>query len=105
MDESIILYLLCFAGLADIVEMEIETHTISGKVIGKYNLRDHDLLIWRGKVNDSYVFNKFRTVEDIFLAIRSNSFNLKRASSITQKHLISVKVFRDKVYRQFIGRT
>ncbi len=44
--KSVTLYLLCFSGLADVVQLEIKNLSIHGRIVDKRSLQNHDLLIW-----------------------------------------------------------
>lgn len=97
--EKVNLYLLCFAGIAEIVELELNNYRIQGKVIEKYRLRDHDLIIWQGFNIDITKIKKLRTVEDIFYPFSTKSFHLKKLSDLKKNCNININLFRHVIFK------
>jgi SAM-dependent methyltransferase len=96
--KTITLDLLCFSGLADIVELELKNNQIKGKVLAKYQLRDHDLIIWQGQDRDITKFKKLRTVEDIFYSLNTKPFHLAKLGDFKKNCNIDINLFRNVIF-------
>ncbi len=92
------LFLLCFAGLAEIVELELKSNQIKGKVMNKYKLRDHDLIIWHGFNTDITKMKKLRTVEDIFYPLSTKPFHLAKLGDLKKNCKIDINLFRSTIF-------
>lgn len=97
--KSVILYFLCFSGLAEVVQLELQDLSIHGRVIDKRSLRDHDLLIWQGSTQEIRTLSKLRTVEDIFFSIQDKPFNLAKIGQFKRNFKVGTDLFRKAVFR------
>lgn len=96
--KTINLYLLCFSGLADIVELELKKHQIKGTILVKYNLRDHDIIIWQGQNTDITKVKKLRTVEDVFYSVNTKPFHLEKLADFNKNCNININLFRNVIF-------
>jgi len=92
-------YLLCFAGISEIVKDEFQIHQIQGQFIDKQYLKNHDLLVWKGEAHEIYKFQNLRTVEDIFYAVNELPFPLKQVNELKNHGQLHAKTIRKAVFQ------
>ncbi|MFM7363339.1 MAG: methyltransferase domain-containing protein [Cuspidothrix sp.] len=96
--KTMAVYLLCFSGLADIVEIELNNNHVKGNLLAKYHLRDHDLIIWQCQNADIIKLKKLRTVEDIFYAFNIKPFQLEKLGDFKKKCNFDINLFRKVIF-------
>jgi Putative RNA methylase family UPF0020 len=92
-------YLLCFTGIADVVRLEFDYHKIGGQLTDQKKLQNHDLLIWKGSLDDIAEFRKLRTVEDIFYSVNERPFYVSKLSDLKKNCRIDAEIFRQVVFK------
>ncbi len=92
-------YLLCFAGIAEVVKEEFQFHKIKGNFIDQRHLKNHDLLVWKGEADEISKFQSLRTVEDIFYAVNDTPFPLKRVSQLKHHPQLNPKTIQKAVFQ------
>jgi tRNA (guanine6-N2)-methyltransferase len=95
----VVMYLLCFTGLADVVRREFDYQKIEGQFIDQKTLQNHDLLVWKGTVDSVAKFRKLRTVEDIFYSVSEKPFHVSKIGDLKKNCRIGVETFRQMVFK------